>query len=127
MRGFCAATITKRQGRAWVSKGKHGGRKPPAALSIGFRCYIGWDSKAAHPATPVGRAFLTATWRSGYAEDCKSLHAGSIPAVASTPNVPESRGFGILSILPFMLCKAAGLCYRPVTTALRPCSLVAQR
>ena len=25
-----------------------------------------------------------ARWRSGYAEDCKSLHAGSIPARAST-------------------------------------------
>ena len=27
----------------------------------------------------------SARWRSGYAEDCKSLHAGSIPARASTP------------------------------------------
>ena len=25
-----------------------------------------------------------ATWRSGYAEDCKSLYPGSIPGVAST-------------------------------------------
>jgi hypothetical protein len=25
-----------------------------------------------------------ATWRSGDAADCKSVHAGSIPAVAST-------------------------------------------
>ena len=27
---------------------------------------------------------IEARWRSGYAEDCKSLHAGSIPARAST-------------------------------------------
>jgi hypothetical protein len=30
------------------------------------------------------RASPAARWRSGYAEDCKSLHAGSIPARAST-------------------------------------------
>jgi hypothetical protein len=29
------------------------------------------------------RALSPARWRSGYAEDCKSLHAGSIPARAS--------------------------------------------
>src|SRR5690606_7242956 len=29
-------------------------------------------------------ARVPARWRSGYAEDCKSLHAGSIPARAST-------------------------------------------
>ena len=28
---------------------------------------------------------MAATWRSGYAADCKSVHAGSIPAVASKP------------------------------------------
>ena len=36
-----------------------------------------------------------ARWRSGYAEDCKSLHAGSIPARASTSQLrspPGSRG-----------------------------------
>ena len=27
-----------------------------------------------------------ASWRRGYAEDCKSLHAGSIPAEASIQN-----------------------------------------
>ena len=26
---------------------------------------------------------LSATWRNGYAEDCKSLYPGSIPGVAS--------------------------------------------
>src|SRR4051812_45301238 len=34
-------------------------------------------------------AALPARWRSGYAEDCKSLHAGSIPARASTHPVLE--------------------------------------
>jgi hypothetical protein len=28
-----------------------------------------------------------ATWRSGDAADCKSVHAGSIPAVASTKSM----------------------------------------
>ena len=28
-----------------------------------------------------------ASWRSGYAEDCKSLHPGSIPGEASKANV----------------------------------------
>jgi hypothetical protein len=32
----------------------------------------------------AGREAFMATWRSGYAADCKSVHAGSIPAVAST-------------------------------------------
>ena len=28
-----------------------------------------------------------ATWRNGYAEDCKSLYPGSIPGVASKKNL----------------------------------------
>ena len=28
-------------------------------------------------------SFCMATWRNGYAEDCKSFHPGSIPGVAS--------------------------------------------
>jgi hypothetical protein len=37
-------------------------------------------------ATPSGeRQTLGASWRSGYAEDCKSLYGGSIPSEASTP------------------------------------------
>jgi hypothetical protein len=36
----------------------------------------------AKPIPPISPA--AARWRSGYAEDCKSLHAGSIPARAST-------------------------------------------
>ncbi len=30
---------------------------------------------------------LMATWRNGYAEDCKSLYPGSIPGVASKKNL----------------------------------------
>ena len=29
---------------------------------------------------------ILATWRNGYAEDCKSLYPGSIPGVASKKN-----------------------------------------
>ena len=36
---------------------------------------------------PPKRLLSPARWRSGYAEDCKSLHAGSIPARASIPQV----------------------------------------
>ena len=52
---------------------------------------------------PAKAALREARWRSGYAEDCKSLHAGSIPARASTfpPALsisgrrrPESGRFG---------------------------------
>ena len=32
-----------------------------------------------------------ASWRSGYAEDCKSLHPGSIPGEASTLQIINSR------------------------------------
>ncbi len=34
-----------------------------------------------------------ATWRSGYAADCKSVHTGSIPVVASNPfkGLPAAR------------------------------------
>jgi hypothetical protein len=43
--------------------------------------------------SPQGRLqALPARWRSGYAEDCKSLHAGSIPARASTPSTPLPHG-----------------------------------
>jgi hypothetical protein len=28
-----------------------------------------------------------ASWRSGYAPDCKSVNAGSIPALASKPSI----------------------------------------
>ena len=31
-----------------------------------------------------------ASWRSGYAEDCKSLHPGSIPGEASIPSLRHS-------------------------------------
>jgi hypothetical protein len=38
-----------------------------------------------------GRKVLAATWRSGYAADCKSVHPGSIPGVASSPALPPFR------------------------------------
>src|SRR5690606_33858916 len=42
--------------------------------------------KADHlPGLTDGQRRSAARWRSGYAEDCKSLHAGSIPARASIP------------------------------------------
>ena len=40
-----------------------------------------------------------ATWRNGYAEDCKSLYPGSIPGVASKKNlvlVTKKSKFAIL-------------------------------
>ena len=40
-----------------------------------------------------------ATWRNGYAEDCKSLYPGSIPGVASKKNlvlVRKKSKFGFL-------------------------------
>src|SRR5262245_34568548 len=45
-------------------------------LSGAFGSYIGMADLS-----PFSRL---ATWRSGYAADCKSVYAGSIPAVAST-------------------------------------------
>ena len=45
--------------------------------------------------TLTGTRFRMASWRSGYAEDCKSLHPGSIPGEASN-NLTfghESTGF----------------------------------
>lgn len=45
---------------------------------IRLRCTLFWSS------SPIpGERRDEARWRSGYAEDCKSLHAGSIPARAS--------------------------------------------
>ena len=49
------------------------------AESVQNRCRIfGTKTKK------LKRFSYLARWRSGYAEDCKSLHAGSIPARAST-------------------------------------------
>ncbi len=45
-------------------------------------------SKLAIAASPRrARRFGTASWRSGYAEDCKSLHPGSIPGEASMTSI----------------------------------------
>ena len=43
------------------------------------------------PLLTVGRRRLSgeASWRSGYAEDCKSLHPGSIPGEASSRPHPR--------------------------------------
>ena len=40
-----------------------------------------------------GGAPVEASWRSGYAEDCKSLHPGSIPGEASIPLSTERRAW----------------------------------
>jgi hypothetical protein len=38
-----------------------------------------------------------ASWRSGYAEDCKSLHPGSIPGEASSLlNLPDNLVFSLI-------------------------------
>ena len=40
---------------------------------------------------------VRAWWQSGYAEDCKSLDAGSIPTQASTLKNPANAGFFYIS------------------------------
>ena len=40
-----------------------------------------------------------ATWRNGYAEDCKSLYPGSIPGVASKKNLVLAQKKSKLSFL----------------------------
>ena len=40
-------------------------------------------ASAMRPGPPHGRHARLASWRSGYAEDCKSLYGGSIPSEAS--------------------------------------------
>ena len=42
---------------------------------------------------------LLATWRNGYAEDCKSLYPGSIPGVASKKTVEINLKKSKLSFL----------------------------
>ena len=43
--------------------------------------------------SPLRRLARTASWRSGYAEDCKSLYAGSIPAEASILSLRDHGRF----------------------------------
>jgi hypothetical protein len=50
-----------------------------------------------------GAALRTASWRSGYAEDCKSLHPGSIPGEAS---IKKARRRGGL----FRRCRTCARC-----------------
>src|SRR5664279_4215638 len=50
------------------------------ASDIGrVRIQIGWQVRPA-----AWKKHNEATWRSGYAADCKSVHPGSIPGVASS-------------------------------------------
>ena len=64
-----------------------------------------------------------ATWRSGYAEDCKSLHPGSIPGVASRftqPSISRGRRFWRETPKPqpistSKLCNPRQLCYSRAT------------
>jgi hypothetical protein len=64
-------------------------RNPAAAQEC--RCLL--QGSVARPRAPLldiarsRKREHTASWRSGYAEDCKSLHPGSIPGEAS--NLPN--------------------------------------
>ena len=53
-----------------------------------------------------------ARWRSGYAEDCKSLYAGSIPARAS---IPTRSGLGSDGEMPYTATEMAGAGRSPST------------
>lgn len=50
-----------------------------------------------------------ASWRSGYAEDCKSLHPGSIPGEASNARAParQRRGLKFLTQWTAVLARQA--------------------
>src|SRR5690606_28852133 len=85
-----------------------------ANLYRAFGPASGPDERCASHPHALG-APVPARWRSGYAEDCKSLHAGSIPARASTfpnllparqKNTPEPAGPGV-SDGPFQKAIAA--------------------
>jgi hypothetical protein len=103
-RGLRGWTIAKARGlgqcRLWIMRG--GGRTqsqgfslsrlhrlapvwymaPLSKVSAGQR-RIAMGSRAGRRRACPGRRRATATWRSGDAADCKSVNAGSIPAVAS--------------------------------------------
>ena len=46
-------------------------------------CCLGSDSRLSST-SDLPDIFGMASWRNGYAEDCKSLHPGSIPGEASS-------------------------------------------
>ena len=72
--GSAKSRIGRKRVSRQCSGGVHGPRLAPRRLT-------------AKPIPPISPA--AARWRSGYAEDCKSLHAGSIPARASTQFDPS--------------------------------------
>ena len=47
-----------------------------------------------------------ARWQNGYAEDCKSLYAGSIPARASTFLKPNSLTFTFYGVFGIFVWKS---------------------
>ena len=53
-------------------------------VSMKRRCPPAGNPLSERHAPLFGGSVTTASWRSGYAEDCKSLHPGSIPGEAST-------------------------------------------
>ena len=61
----------------------------PAGCLVAVLLYLAESLRSAPPdpcgtrAIEVPTAPYEASWRSGYAEDCKSLHPGSIPGEAS--------------------------------------------
>ena len=84
--GHRAAARAARRQREIEDRPDGGPRQAAAAFmapSLG-PAPVDSQAKAAHLARAAAR------WRSGYAEDCKSLHAGSIPARASIPQQPCS-------------------------------------
>ena len=52
-------------------------------VSMKRRCPPAGNPLSERHAPLFGGGVATASWRSGYAEDCKSLHPGSIPGEAS--------------------------------------------
>ena len=82
-------------------------------------CGAGWFIANTRRSGWFISAGLEASWRSGYAEDCKSLHAGSIPGEASKlPMTAQSP------VQPFRFAlaacdrtAAANLCVRAMRSA----------
>ena len=62
------------------------GIRPGRDARTGEKCALPRRAKLAIGAPRCGETLRSppASWRSGYAEDCKSLHPGSIPGEAST-------------------------------------------
>ena len=67
----------------------HSGHGSSVTLRKAFRGDCLWVRESLVRRFPQPRGVGEARWRSGYAEDCKSLHAGSIPARASTSRFRE--------------------------------------